>query len=177
MIYVLLAEGFEETEAIEPVDIMKRAGLTVMLVSLNDKYVTGAHGITVKTNLSIDEIVRTDMELLMLPGGAGHELLDASNDVHGLINFAHERGIYIAAICAAPSIIGKKMLLDGKRATCFPGYEKYLHGAEITGEKVTVDGKFITGRGAGAAAEFGFAICEILKDKSTADSLRISMQY
>ncbi len=178
MVYVLLADGFEEIEALTPVDILRRAGIEVKTVSIKHRTVTGAHNISVIADALITELENADdMELLMLPGGAGHELLDASNDVHGLINFAHERGIYIAAICAAPSIIGKKMLLDGKKATCFPGYEKYLHGAQITGEKVTVDGKFITGKGAGAAAEFGFTICEILKDKSTADSLRISMQY
>lgn len=177
MIYVLLAEGFEETEAIEPVDIMKRAGLTVMLVSLNDKYVTGAHGITVKTNLSIDEIVRTDMELLMLPGGPGHEVLDEDERVHDLIDYAWNNDLYIGAICAAPSIIGKKGLLKGKRATCFPGYEKYLYGAELSEEKAVADGRMITGKGAGAAGEFGLKIVEVLRGKDASNKLRAAMQY
>lgn len=117
------------------------------------------------------------MKLLMLPGGAGHELLDASNEVHGLINYAVSNGLYISAICAAPSILGKKQLLDGKKATCFPGYEKYLYGADVTAEKAVVDGKIITGKGAGAAAEFGFTMLKILKDAETANRIKEIMQY
>ena len=113
----------------------------------------------------------------MLPGGAGHEILDASNAVHALISYAVAHGIYISAICAAPSILGKKLILEGKKATCFPGYEKYLYGADITGEKAVVDGKIITGKGAGAAADFGFAMLEILKGKETADKIKEIMQY
>lgn len=113
----------------------------------------------------------------MLPGGIGHEILDASNDVHGLLNYAVANRIYVSAICAAPSILGKKMLLEDKKATCFPGYEKYLYGADVKSDKVVVDGKFITGKGAGAAADFGFAMLAILKDKETADRVKETMQY
>lgn len=177
MVYVMLADGFEETEAIEPIDILKRGGVEVITVGISGKEVTGAHGITVMTDIEIHEVNPEKMELLMLPGGGGHELLDASNDVHGLINYAVSHGIYISAICAAPSILGKKMLLEGKKATCFPGYEKYLYGANVTQEKAVVDGKFITGKGAGAAADFGFAMLTLLKDKETADKIREIMQY
>lgn len=177
MIYVILADGFEEVEAIEPIDIMRRAGLEVTTVSLKDRTVTGAHGIPVIADVTINEIKPEKMDLLMLPGGAGHELLDASNEVHGLLNYALTNGKYIAAICAAPSILGKKMMLEGKKATCFPGFEKYLYGAEIVSDKAVIDGKFITARGAGAAGDFGFAIVELLADRETADSLRKTMQY
>ncbi len=177
MIYVILADGFEEVEAIEPIDIMRRAGLEVKTAALKNKTVTGAHNIPVTADIMISEIEPEKMNLLMLPGGAGHELLDASNEVHGLLNYALTNGIYIAAICAAPSILGKKMMLEGKKATCFPGYEKYLYGAELVLDKAVVDGKFITARGAGAASDFGFAIVELLKDKQTADTLRKTMQY
>ena len=178
MVYLLLADGFEEIEALTPLDILRRAGVNVKTVSIKDKTVTGAHNIPVTADAVVSELDSIDdMELLILPGGAGHELLDASNAAHAMINHAHERGLYIAAICAAPSILGKKMLLSGKRATCFPGYEKYLHGAEVTDEKVVVDGKFITARGAGAAAEFGFKICELLKGAKTASELSSAMQY
>ncbi len=177
MIYVILADGFEEVEAIEPIDIMRRAGLEVKTAALKNKTVTGAHNIPVTADIMINEIEPEKMNLLMLPGGAGHELLDASNEVHGLLNYALTNGIYIAAICAAPSILGKKMMLEGKKATCFPGYEKYLYGAKLVPDKAVVDGKFITARGAGAASDFGFAIVELLKDKQTADSLRKTMQY
>ena len=177
MIYVLLVDGFEEIEALEPVDIMRRAGLEVRTVGVYDKVVQGSHNIKVEADILIDEVDVDNMELLMLPGGPGHERLDASNDAHALINTAHSKGIYISAICAAPSIIGKKGLLDGKKATCFPGFEKYLYGAEVTGEKVACDGQFITGKGAGAAADFGFKMVELLLSKEKADELRGVMQY
>lgn len=177
MIYVILADGFEEVEAIEPIDIMRRAGLEVTTASLKDRTVTGAHGIAVVADTTISEIEPEKMDLLMLPGGAGHELLDASNEVHGLLNYALANGKYIAAICAAPSILGKKMMLEGKKATCFPGFEKYLYGAEIVSDKTVADGQIITARGAGAASDFGFAIVELLADREIADSLRKTMQY
>lgn len=156
---------------------MRRAGIDVKTAGVYGQKVTGSHGITVEADIEIGNVDREDMDLLMLPGGPGHEKLDASNTVHGLMNDAFARGIYIASICAAPSIPGKKGLLNGKRATCFPGYEDKLHGAEITGEKVVLDGKMLTGKGAGAAAEFGFKIVEILKDKETADKIKGMMQY
>lgn len=177
MIYVMLADGFEEIEAIEPVDIIRRAGLDVKTVGVTGRTVTGAHGIKVSADIDISEVDEEKMTLLMLPGGPGHELLDASNAVQGLINAAHSRGRYIAAICAAPSIIGKKGLLDGRRATCFPGYEKFLYGAEIFSDKVCTDGSFITARGAGAAADFGFEIVRILSGNEAAEKLREAMQY
>ncbi|MBQ7573061.1 MAG: DJ-1/PfpI family protein [Clostridia bacterium] len=178
MVYVLLADGFEEIEAIEPIDIMRRAGIEVKTASITKNLeVTGAHNIKVIADMKITDVEPKDITLLMLPGGAGHELLDASNEVHYLINECVIRGIYIGAICAAPSILGKKMILNGKRATCFPGYEKYLYGANVTGDKVVVDGKFITAKGAGAAADFGFAITGILKGNAVADKLKEQMQY
>ncbi len=178
MVYVVLADGFEEIEAIEPIDIMRRAGIEVTTASVMETAsVTGAHGIPVKADITVRDVDPDNMELLFLPGGAGHTILDASNEVHALINHAVTTRKYIAAICAAPSILGKKQLLSGKKATCFPGFEKYCYGAEITGEKVTRDGMIITARGAGAAAELGFALVGILKDDKTAGELRLSMQY
>lgn len=177
-VYVLLADGFEEIEALTPVDILRRAQIEVITVSVkNDRTVTGAHGIPVIADTVITDVEPDDVTVLMLPGGAGHELLDASNEVHYLINEAVTRGQYIAAICAAPSILGKKMILSGKSATCFPGYEKYLYGADVSADKVVVDDKIITAKGAGAAAEFGFKITELLLDKKTADSLKEQMQF
>ncbi len=178
MVYVLLADGFEEVETITPIDILRRADVDVITVSIKERYVVGAHNITVKADKLISEIGNAeDMEFLILPGGAGHELLDKSNDVHKLIEYANSNDIYIGAICAAPSILGKKKLLEGKRAVCFPGFESYLIGAKLKSDKVVVDGKFVTAKGAGAAAEFGFAICEILKGKDVSDKLMATMQY
>ena len=178
MVYVTLADGFEEIEAITPIDILRRADIAITTVSISDNLtVTGAHGICVTADKTMSQINPDDMEALILPGGAGHELLDASNEVHALINHALSNDLYIAAICAAPSILGKKMLLEGKNATCFPGFEQYLYGANAKEEKVVTDGKIITAKGAGAAAEFGFEICSLLKDSDTANALRKTMQY
>ena len=177
MVYVILANGFEEVEAITPIDILRRAGVEVATAALEGKTAVGAHGIPVTADISIDEVDAEKMDLLMLPGGGGHVLLDKSEKVEKLINYALENDKYIAAICAAPSILGKRGILAGKKATCFPGFEQYLIDAEVVPDKAVVDGKIITGKGAGAAAEFGFAITELLKDKATADSLRKTMQY
>lgn len=177
MVYLMLADGFEEIEVIEPLDILRRGKVEVKTVGVRNKNVTGAHGVEIMADILIDEVNPENMELLMLPGGGGHELLEASNEVHGLINYAIANGIYISAICAAPSILGKKMILDGKKATCFPGYEKYLYGAEILEDKVVIDGKIITAKGAGAAAEFGFVMLTLLKGELVAKQVKEIMQY
>ena len=178
MVYVFLADGFEEVEAIEPIDIMLRAGLDVKTVSLGNEYVTGAHGIKVAADIMIDEVDCEAIDAIVLPGGApGYENLDASESVHAIINYAVAHGKYVCAICASPSILGKKMLLDGKKATCFPGFEETLYGAEVVSDKAVIDGKIITAKGAGAASEFGFAIVSALKDKATADKVKAIMQY
>jgi 4-methyl-5(b-hydroxyethyl)-thiazole monophosphate biosynthesis len=172
-----MVDGFEEIEAIEPIDIMRRAGLNVVTVGVKSKTVKGAHNITIKTDITIDDVNKEDMELLMLPGGPGHEELDKDENAHKLIDYAYKENLYIAAICASPSIIGKKGLLRDKKATCFPGFEQYLMGAKVVGDKVVVDGNIITGKGAGAAAEFGFEIVKLLQNKTAADELKGKMQY
>ena len=177
MIYVFLADGFEEAEAIVPIDIMKRAGLDVVTVGLDGKRVTGSHKITVEADILIDSVKPELAELIMLPGGPGHEILDNDTRIEEIINYAAENHIYIAAICAAPSIIGKRGLTKGKKAVCFPGYEKYLDGANIVREKAVQDGKIITGKGAGAAMEFGFTIVEALKGKNEREALERMMQF
>lgn len=178
MIYLILADGFEETEAIEPIDILRRSGLDVTTVSIMpDLTVKGAHGIKIEADISINEVESNKMDMLILPGGGGYQLLDASNEVHALINHALINNRYIAAICAAPSILGKKQILSGKKATCYPGFEEFCYGAEMTGEKVTIDGKIITGRGPGAAADFGFALAKLMTTAEDAESLKEAMQY
>lgn len=178
MIYVLLTDGFEEIEAIEPIDICRRAGLLVTTASISsDLQVLGAHDIPVRADINIKDIILEDMEMLILPGGPGHTSLDKDENVHKIIDYAVENDIYIAAICAAPSILGKKGILSGKKATAFPGFEQFLEGCEVIFDKVVKDGKFITARGAGAAAEFGFTIVSTLLDEDTANQLKETMQY
>lgn len=178
MVYMILADGFEEIEAIEPLDILRRGGVDVKTASImQTKSVRGAHGVEVCADIMINEVDLDSMEMVILPGGAGHELLDASNEVHAVINHAVAYNKFIAAICASPSILGKKMLLMGKKATCYPGFEEFCYDAEMTGEKTARDGLIITGKGPGAAADFGFMLLETLKDEKTASTLKKDMQY
>jgi len=180
MVVEFLAEGFEEVEALCPLDLLRRSGVSVVTVCVSDSGneldVTGAHGITVKADISLAEAAqmlhsRHDLEMVILPGGMpGTKNLDASSTVHDFITKAAETGAYLSAICAAPMILGKRGLLDGKRATCFPGFEEYLSKSEIGG-RVAVDGMFITSCGMGAALEFGLALVEALKGKETAEAL------
>ncbi len=178
MIYVLLTDGFEEIEAIEPIDICRRAGLSVKTVSISENLVVmGAHDLPITADISIKDVVPSSMEMLVLPGGPGHTNLDKDENVHKLIDYAVENKIYIAAICASPSILGKKGLLKSKKATAFPGFEQFLEGAEVVFDKAVKDEKIITARGAGAAAEFGFMIVSTLLDTDTANKLKETMQY
>ncbi|MBO5059296.1 MAG: DJ-1/PfpI family protein [Clostridia bacterium] len=177
MIYVLLADGFEDIEALEPVDILRRAEIEVKTVGIAGKSVTSAHDITVSADITIDEVLKEDMTMLVLPGGSGHVNLDASSEVHALISYAAENEIYIAAICASPSIIGKLGLLEGRKYTCFPGFEQFAAGGIFSEEKAVLDGKFLTAKGAGAASDFGFKMVEIFKGKDLSESLKKQMQY
>ena len=176
MVYVLLADGFEEVEAIEPIDILRRGGVSVATVGIFGKYVTGSHNIKIEADITIDEVSPFDMELLMLPGGPGHTSIEKSAKARELILYAHKNSM-LSAICASPSIIGKMGLLKGKKATCYPGFEKYLDGALVVSDKAVADGNIITGKGAGAASEFGFLMLSALKGKETANSVRDGMQY
>lgn len=177
MVYILLADGFEEIEALTPLDILRRSGIEVQTAGVSGRSVCGAHHICVTADITIDEIETESLEALILPGGPGHEVLDRSNTVHGLINYTVVNGLPLAAICAAPSILGKKHLLAGKRATCFPGYEAMLYSAQVTHDPVVVDGNVITARGAGVASDFAFQIVTMLKGKETANQVKAAMQY
>lgn len=176
MVYVLLVDGFEEIEAIEPIDILRRGGVDVKTVGVYKKEVVGSHGIKIEADIEIDDVA-DDMTLLMLPGGPGHNLIFESEKAKELILKASQKDLYISAICASPSILGKMGLLSGKKATCFPGFEEYLEGATLSDEKAVIDGKIITGKGAGAAAEFGFLMLAVLADKDVADKIKDGMQY
>lgn len=176
-IYLFLAEGFEEIEAITPMDVFRRAGLNLQTVSISEDFmVTGAHGIPVVTDLLFEQVNEADAEMLVLPGGTpGAYNLDAHVGLSKLImNFAAE-GKPLAAICAAPLVFGKRCLLDGKKATCYPGFEDYLVGAEYTAALVQIDGNFITGKGPGAALEFAFAIVEKYCGAAKVDELKQGM--
>ena len=176
MIYVYLAQGFEETEMIFPLDLMRRAGLDVKTVSVtSEALVTGSHGITVKADLTVNDpsYDYKSARLLMLPGGMpGTINLEKSASVPEAIRYAYDNGIYLAAICAAPSVLGNAGMLEGKKAVCYPGFEKYLKGAINTADRCVTDGKVITAVGCGAAAELGFEIITELCGKDTAENIK-----
>ena len=161
-ICIFLATGFEEVEALFPLDILRRGGVDVKTVSVTgEKLVVGAHGIPVGADVLFDDLKPEDVEMIVLPGGLpGATNLDEHAGLDKLIMDFAAAQKPLAAICASPFVFGKRGLLKGKKATCYPGFDKFLEGAEYTGNKVEVIDNFITGKGPGAAWEFGFAILE-----------------
>lgn len=178
MVLVFLANGFEETEAVAPIDILRRNGQNVVTVGIGEEVITSSHGITVVPNVTeADMSLMTDIDMIVLPGGMPGTLnLEKSRTVQDTIDYCAANGKFIGAICAAPSILGKKGLLKGKKATCFPGFEEFLEGADFTGEPVEKDGNIITARGAGVAVEFGLKLVEALSGKPASDKIRESMR-
>lgn len=178
MIYVFFADGFEEVEALTPVDYIRRAGVSVITVGIGDKIINGAHGIPVVCDSVIEDIsVCEDIDGIILPGGMPGTLnLEKNEKVQEIIDFCAENDKMIAAICAAPSILGHKGLLNDKTAVCFPGFEDELNGAVVSDLFAVRDGNIITAKGAGAASEFSFEIISYLKGKSESDQIRKTVQ-
>lgn len=171
MIYMFLANGFEEIEALLPLDLMRRAGLEVRTVGVGGLDITGSHGITVKADMLDTDLSDSAPECVILPGGMpGTKNLDASAVVHKALDDALASEALICAICAAPMVLGKRGILNGKNATCFPGFEEYLEGANVGG-RVVRDGRVITAIGMGAALEFGIEIVAALLGRDAADKL------
>ncbi len=162
MIYCLLAEGFEEIEALTPVDILRRAGLDVKTVGVTEKTVTGAHGITVTADITPAEMDEP-LEMLILPGGMpGTRNLDEWEGMDALLARTIQDGGRIAAICAAPMILGKRGYLRDRYAVCFPGFETYLDGAKSCEGRVITDERYTTAVGMGAALEFATELVSCL---------------
>lgn len=178
MVYLFLADGCEEIEALTPVDLLRRVGIEVKTVGIGSKSVTGSHGIKIEADMTDKEAEAElqsgkEFEMIVLPGGMPGTLnLDASPVVDKFISTANEKDAYIAAICAAPTILGKRGLLKGKMATCYPGMEDKLTGAEVYSSDVILDCNIITARGMGVATEFALQIVECLTDEETAAKLR-----
>lgn len=163
MIYIFLANGFEETEAVTPIDILRRCGKEVVTVGIGGTAIKSSHGITVVTDTE-DKLISLDKNLegIILPGGMPGTLnLEASEIVQKSIDYCIANNLYIGAICAAPSILGHKGILKGKKAVCFAGFESQLEGAEVSEEPVVRDGNIITSRGAGTAVDFGLKLAEV----------------
>ena len=165
MIYVLLANGFEEIEALTPVDLLRRANYEVKTVAIGEKTVVGSHGIPVVADITSSEATKTP-EMLVLPGGMpGSTNLDESPFVDEMIRRTIEGGGRVAAICAAPMVLGKRGLLRGKNATCFPGFEGYLEGASVFLDvPVVTDGRFTTANGMTSALAFANELVALLDE-------------
>lgn len=178
MIYVFLAEGFEEIEALAPVDILHRGGIEVQTVGVTGKTVIGSHGIAVTADITIDGVDEKQVSGIVLPGGMPGTLnLEKNAGVQRLIDYCAGKNLLIGAICAAPSILGHKGLLKGKKAVCFTGFEKELCGAVIENCPAVQDGNIVTGWGAGGGLDFGFALLNaITGDEIKTDNLRRSMR-
>ena len=163
MIAVFLADGFEEIEAITPIDLLRRAGLNVKTVGVNSKIVIGAHGISTVADLTQSELDVSEVSLAIFPGGMPGTLnLDSADITDEVIKSVSERGGRLAAICAAPLILGKRGLLSGKHAVCYPGFENELKGAVISDSPVVTDGNITTARGAGVALDFAAELVRLL---------------
>ena len=174
MVYLFLANGFEEIEALCPLDLLRRAGVEVTTVGINGaETVMGAHGICVHTDLPDTMYRDSKPEMIILPGGMpGAKNLDESRVVDTALRAAASSGAYLAAICAAPMVLGHRGYLNGKRAICFPGFESKLAGATLSDQRVVRDGNIITAAGMGVALEFGLTLVAALKGNETAEELR-----
>ncbi len=172
MVVLFLAEGFEEIEAVTPVDLLRRAGVEVQTCSVAaSRTVTGAHGVPFVCDTDLDSL-KGPFELLVLPGGMpGTKNLAACEKLSALLRAQAAEGKPLAAICAAPTVFGGLGLLKDKRATCYPGMEKGLFAKEVSKESVVRDGVFVTSRGPGTAFDFGLALVALLKGQAAADKI------
>lgn len=178
MVYLFFANGTEETEALATVDFLRRCDISVKIVGVGAKLLTGSHGIKIECDATDDQIsVEDDFDAIVIPGGMPGTLnLEKSKTVSDFIDYSHENGKLICAICAAPSILGHKGLLKGKRATCFPGFEGELDGAEVLSVRAVRDGNIITGKGMGAVIDFSCEIALAFAPKTKVDKVRESLQ-
>jgi 4-methyl-5(b-hydroxyethyl)-thiazole monophosphate biosynthesis len=176
-VLIHLADGFEEIEAITPIDVLRRAGCEVVTISVNGKNsVTSRRNVTIMADRLFSESEYEQAEMIVLPGGQpGANNLNAHEGLKKQITAFNSRGKWVAAICAAPLVLGSIGILKGKKATCYPGTEAQLTGATVTGNAVEVDGNIITGKGPGVALEFSLTLVEKLVGNTKADELRKDM--
>jgi len=173
MVYMLLGTGFEETEAIAPLDLLRRAGVDILTVGINDKTVYGSHNIGIEADITLDEIDLTGLDMVILPGGLGGVAsIRASKAALDAVRFAYENNKFVAAICAGPTVLADLGITDGKHTTCYPGCEDGMGSAIVEANAAAVtDGKVITGTSAGCAVPFGLALIAALKGEETAKAI------
>ncbi len=177
---VFLADGFEEVEALAPIDMLRRAGAEVTTVSIKDSLdINASHNIVIRADKLFDEVDFGGMDMFILPGGGlGTENLENCDKLLELLKKADAEEKFISAICAAPRVLGRLGLLKGRRATCYPGNDKYLEGADYCPqEKAVTDGRFVTARGMGAAVEFGSAVIAQLYGAEKASEIEKQIQF
>ena len=174
MVYLLLGTGFEETEAIAPLDLLRRAGVEVLTVGINGKTVYGGHGIGIEADITVEEMDLTQLDMIILPGGLGGVAsARASKAAMDALAFAWENEKYVAAICAGPTVLADLGITDGRQATCYPGCEGGMGSAELIPDAACVrDGKLITGTSAGCAIPFGLALIAALKGEDVANTVK-----
>ena len=176
MVYMLLGTGFEETEAIAPLDLLRQAGVEVMTVGVNGKIIYGSHGIGIEADITLGQMDLTALDMIILPGGLGGVTsVRASREAMDALAFAWNNDKFVAAICAGPTVLADLGITDGKNATCYPGCESGMGSAQvIPGAAAVQDGRLITGTSAGCAIPFGLKLIEVLKGQESAD--RVAQQ-
>jgi 4-methyl-5(b-hydroxyethyl)-thiazole monophosphate biosynthesis len=178
-IAIFFAKGYEEIEALTVVDICRRLGLTIDMVSVTEELrAEGSHGIVVEMDKTFSQVEFADYDMLLLPGGGeGTKNLEAHQPLMAQIDAFYEEGRYVGAICAAPSILGHRGILKGRRACCYPGFESHLEGATVTEGPVEIDGNVVTSRGMGTAVDFGLAVAGLFCGREKAAALAKSIVY
>lgn len=179
MVVVLLGEGFEEAEALVPVDLLRRAGVPVALAGVDGPRITGGHGVTVSADLTLDQVNVEELDMLVLPGGLGGvEAIRMNLFAMALIQKAWDQGCYLAAICAAPTLLAHLGMTDRRKAVCYPGMEEQMGSAVVQlGTPVVVDGRLVTAEAAGSVFAFGLKLVELLKGEAAAAEVRHAVHY
>ena len=178
MVYVFFADGFEESEALVPIDLLRRSGVEVRTVGITGKMVTGAHQVMMAADILPEEMELSQAEMIFLPGGMpGTEHLRQSMVVDQAMDYCIAHDLYMAAICAAPSVFYGKGLLNSKKVSCHTSVEGKMPKAEIVKTPFSVQGRIITGRGMGAALPFGLELCRILKGEETVEKVKQAICY
>lgn len=179
MVYVLLGEGFEESEAIVPVDLLRRAEVEVSLVALRGKTVKSSHGIKVEADCQLKDVDESKLEMIVIPGGLGGvAAIMGDQSALGLVQRAGDRGAYVCAICAGPTVLAHLGIADRRGAVCYPGMEEEMGSAVVKkGERVVCDGHMITAEAAGSSFEFGLKLVEVLKGKDVAHKVKQAVHY
>jgi len=178
MVAIILGTGFEEIEAVAPCDILRRGGVEVLYAGIGGTLIKGGNGITVQADCTVEELELAKLDMIVLPGGMGGvRSILGSEAAMNAVTFAHESGKLVAAICAAPTILAKLGITDGKHAVVYPGMEDQIGSAIMEDTDAVRDGKVLTGRAPGAAYDFGYLLLETLKDAQTSEKVRAGMVF